>query len=105
MTSFVLITTAVVSSKFAPNQTLPAALVALLAMKNPLTVPHTAVAVANVTCAAPEPRPDWVVPTVPQDALEMVWRTYAPALETSAQLAMTDPDPATVEAVQLVKSP
>ena len=97
MTSFVFTTTAVVSSKFAPNHTVPAPPVAPEQMMKPLQVPQTAVAVANVTWAAPEPRPDWVVPTVPQEDEAMVPLTYAPATDTSAQAAMVAAEPATVE--------
>ena len=105
MTSFVFMTTAVVSSKLAPNHTVPACAVAPEQTMNPLAVPHTAVAVANVTCAAAEPRPDWVVPTVPHDELEIVARAYAPDAANSDHEAMTAAEPATVDALQELNRP
>ena len=72
--SFVFTTTALTSSQLAPKYTVPAAVVSEFVIRNPFTVPHTAVAVGNVTWAAAEPRPDWVVPAVPQLDEAIVWR-------------------------------
>jgi hypothetical protein len=105
MTSLVLTTTAVVSSKLAAYQTLPAAFVSEFATKKPLTVPQTAVAVANTTWAAADPHADAVVAAVPQDADEIVCLVYAPALDTSDQDAITAADEPTVDAVNAVNSP
>jgi hypothetical protein len=77
MTSLVFTVTAVVSSKLLPKYTLPAPVVAESVMMNPLiAAEYGAVAVANVTWPAAEPRPAGVVvPTVPHDPDEIVCRT------------------------------